>query len=531
MKDAVTYLLDYPYGCLEQRTARLLPLIAFGDHLAAFELETPIADIDKLIETELEALFKNALVSGAYPYWPGSRQPSYFVTVRAAHIIALARARGFSALQYAKIPQLSSFLASSEQAHRARQHDPFLWGYSLWVRAMLGERIGSEVRDFLDRGDVIGIAGFCFAGLAAEELDMRGLATTARDRARRFIRPGTRSLDITMPEETRAFGTYWGFDTDNYALALMLWQALSPADDMTTRLANALLDRQRRTGGWGNTSATFWAVLAFARVAEAEAAETAGPQNASVSLGGKALLSAAFESYGGRPVTDIFPLEGPPLSALPRNTLLPLRFERTAISGDAMPDGGGRVYYHASLRYGIPAEIAALRDEGLSVFVETLDGDGNAVTDGRFTAGKVYTRRVVVASARTRTHVAVRVPVPSGAEIVDASFVTSSTEPPPGTERRYVVPPREGLRSSTEPPSGTETREDFFDLRREPPRRFIMDDETRFHWDYFPQGRKEAVFRFRAVMPGVYPTPPAQAECMYEQEVFGRSAGELAVIQ
>jgi uncharacterized protein YfaS (alpha-2-macroglobulin family) len=28
-------------------------------------------------------------------------------------------------------------------------------------------------------------------------------------------------------------------------------------------------------------------------------------------------------------------------------------------------------------------------------------------------------------------------------------------------------------------------------------------------------------------MPGIYPTPPAQAECMYEEEVFGRSAGEL----
>jgi uncharacterized protein YfaS (alpha-2-macroglobulin family) len=54
-----------------------------------------------------------------------------------------------------------------------------------------------------------------------------------------------------------------------------------------------------------------------------------------------------------------------------------------------------------------------------------------------------------------------------------------------------------------------------------------MDDEALFHWDYFPAGKKEVEFRFRAVMPGIYPTPPAQAECMYEGEIFGRSAGEL----
>ena len=66
---------------------------------------------------------------------------------------------------------------------------------------------------------------------------------------------------------------------------------------------------------------------------------------------------------------------------------------------------------------------------------------------------------------------------------------------------------------------------------RSPPMRFIMDDEARFHWDFFKAGRRQLEFRFRAVMPGVYPTPPAAAECMYEGEIFGRSAGELIRIE
>jgi hypothetical protein len=99
---------------------------------------------------------------------------------------------------------------------------------------------------------------------------------------------------------------------------------------------------------------------------------------------------------------------------------------------------------------------------------------------------------------------------------VDALFVTSATLPPPREDDR-----REASRRI----------EDFFPWNQErPPIRFIMDNEVLFHWDFFPAGKKEVEFRFRAVMPGIYPTPPVQAECMYEEEIFGRGAGELYII-
>jgi uncharacterized protein YfaS (alpha-2-macroglobulin family) len=170
------------------------------------------------------------------------------------------------------------------------------------------------------------------------------------------------------------------------------------------------------------------------------------------------------------------------------------------------------LYYTASLRYGVPAELARPRDEGLGVFTETFDRQGEAVLDGRLIPGQTYTRRVLLSSSRDRTFVALRVPVPSGAEIVDAALVTSATVPP-----------------KTEEEEGPETSRGaaWWNPR---PQRFILDDEIRFHWDYFPRGKAEIEFRFRAVMPGVYPTPPAQAECMYEEEIFGRGAGELVRI-
>jgi uncharacterized protein YfaS (alpha-2-macroglobulin family) len=510
LKEAVGYLLDYPYGCLEQRTARLLPIIAFGEHLGAFDLESPVKEPRKTVEEELALIAKNQLPDGSFPYWPGGNYGNFYVTLRTAHIAALAKAKGYQLPPSLNIPAILRYISSSENAQLIQKNDPFLKGYALWVRAMQGERIGSEINSFLRQGDELGISGYGFAGLAALELGLRDLAVTAQGRIRQFIRPGTRSLDLT---DTYERGTgwetrFWGNDTDRYALALMLYHALSPANDMTSRLSASLLERQRR-GIWSNTASSFWAVLAFGRIADAEK-EGAGNMNAQATLGGLPLLAGEFNSYGAPPRSQSWAFSAPPLETLDRDTLLPLRIER---------GGSGRLFYSASLRYGLPVEITAPRDEGLGVFTETFDPEGNPVTEGPLTPGKTYTRRVVVSSSRDRNFVALRSPVPSGAEIVDAAFVTSSTRPP------AKDPQEEAERRRTE---GRVAR--YNSWYAGPPIRFIMDDEARFHWDSFPAGRQEVEFRFRAVMPGIYPTPPSQAECMYEPEVFGRSAGELVII-
>jgi uncharacterized protein YfaS (alpha-2-macroglobulin family) len=522
LKEAVRYLLDYPYGCIEQRTARLLPLAAFGGHLDAFELDSPLKkngawNAQKIVEDELAEIAKCQLADGSFPYWPGGLRGDAFVSLRVAHTAALVKAKGMKVPETLNTTRLLSFIAETAGNHRHYlNRDPFIKGYSLWVRAMYAERIGSEISAFLKQGDRgqpeggIGISGWAFAGLAALELGQRDMAVSARDRVRRFIRPGTRSLDLTDTYDRR--GNYWGYDADRYALALMLYAALNPEDDMTSRLAASLIERQRR-GVWNNTASSFWALLAFGALGDAEAAEwkqaggsAANPLTANVSLGGETLLNAEFKNYGGVPSSKIYSFAETPVINLGRDTLLPLRIER---------GGPGRLYYTASLRYGIPSELAGARDEGLGVFVETFDSEGRPVTDGRYRAGKTYTRRVTISSSRDRTWVALRAPIPSGAEIVDAAFVTSSAAAPPAESE-----------SKTEEPDEWD-----WEYRQPPPQRFMMDDEARFHWDFLQSGKQQAEFRFRAVMPGIYPTPPVTAECMYEEEIFGRAAGELARIE
>ncbi|MGP1459824.1 MAG: hypothetical protein ACTTKL_11065 [Treponema sp.] len=52
-----------------------------------------------------------------------------------------------------------------------------------------------------------------------------------------------------------------------------------------------------------------------------------------------------------------------------------------------------------------------------------------------------------------------------------------------------------------------------------------------YFWDYFPRGNQKVEFLFRAVRKGAYGTPSATAECMYQEEIFGRSAGKQWTIE
>ncbi|MCL2070288.1 MAG: MG2 domain-containing protein [Treponema sp.] len=495
--EAVRYLLDFPFESLEQRSAAILPLIAFGDQLEIFNLDLPVSNPRAIIENELANFARSQLQDGSFPFWPGGRSGNLYVSLRIAHITALARQKGYRLPAELDSQAMLRYITSVDFTRAPFRGDHFLRGYSLWIRSMYGERIGTEIAAYFRQGDELGISGWGFAGLAALELGLTELAVTARDRLRRFIRPGTRTLDLTDTYE-RGFN-FWGADSDRYAIALMLYHALSPQDDMTGRLANSLIERQRR-GFWNNSSSTYWAVLAFSRIADTERTENL---NALISLGQTQLLETTFHSAGEAPVSRVWLLDEQPLASIERDSLLPFRLER---------EGTGRLQYTASLRYGIPTELAAARDEGIGVFAETFDSLGNRVTDGVLIPGRTYTRKVTVSSSRDRTFLALRAPVPSGAEIVDATFVTSAT----------VQPPRNNGTGN-----GRRIMSDDFWNRETAPLRFIMDNELLFHWDFFPAGMREVEFRFRAVMPGVYPTPPAQAECMYEPEIFGRGAGEL----
>jgi uncharacterized protein YfaS (alpha-2-macroglobulin family) len=158
------------------------------------------------------------------------------------------------------------------------------------------------------------------------------------------------------------------------------------------------------------------------------------------------------------------------------------------------------------------------RDEGIGIATEILDEKGASVSGTDLGLGQVYTMKVVFYSSRDRTFLALRAPIPSGAEPIDGSLVTSQ-----------IVKPAAGQQAQADSEEGDTSYEGDYGYAGYTTR--IYDNEVRFFFDQVSRGRHEVDFLFRTTTPGVYPTPPVQAELMYQPEVFGRTAGAVYRIQ
>jgi hypothetical protein len=83
LSSAVDFLFHCPYGCLEQRTAAVLPLVIFKDYLSVFGLQSEVKDVKATVESELALWAKYQTAKGGLPYWPDAEgNASYDVSLR-----------------------------------------------------------------------------------------------------------------------------------------------------------------------------------------------------------------------------------------------------------------------------------------------------------------------------------------------------------------------------------------------------------------------------------------------------------------
>jgi uncharacterized protein YfaS (alpha-2-macroglobulin family) len=413
LKEAVDYLFHYPYGCLEQRTAAILPLVIFKDYMEAFDLRSEVKDVKATVESELAYWAKYQTENGGFPYWPDSAgRESYYVSLRVAHILAYCRQNGFTLPGALNVQRLLSYLRRPDE-HAAADH--YLSAYSLYVRSLLGDQTARDAQELFRAGDSLGISGYCFVGLAAVKGGNIELAGRCLDRVKGFLRPGTQGVDLTETYERTSF---YGSQTESLALTLMLYNALRPSDEMASRVLFTMLKSQK-SGYWFNTADTVRVLESVADLIKREGGS--GPNlTASVTMNGASLLEGTLQGLAAKPVVQSLPFKGDKLKDVKRDALQALRFAKK---------GDGSLYYTATLKYALPSELLYARDEGIGLFTEIYDLDGNKIDGTKLGVGKTYRMKAVVSSPRRRSYLALRLPVPSGAEILDASFVTTAKRP------------------------------------------------------------------------------------------------------
>ena len=451
-------------------------------------------------------------------------EPNLFLSILSAHTIGILKtltSRDDSDFENPiDTAKLFEYLRMKLQEAARNDAPYFLAVWNAQVLAENAELALGELDWLRDAGDRLGVAGYNLLSKAYEAMGRKQIAKKLYQRGKNFITVGTQSIDIVNTHERDSY-----FSNNIVELATFLQSAALLGEDkeLQLRIAGSLDDRrnERRFQSYFDD---FWVVNALLPlIAESPVTREV---RLGVSLDGESLIDRVFK--GGNTLREGFPLDAEPLSTFEKNRPLMLKLESQESASES-----GDIYYAATLRYALPVETALSRDEGIEVFsqIETLGGKVLDAND--LPLGETLRMRVSISTLSRRSYLKLIVPIPSGTEIVDPSFVTTGSYGDQGGTmseswtRETVL----GDRVQTVAEGYVTFAPDQWYFWFYRPIQSVYDNAITYTWEDFYPGQREVSFLIRTTTPGIYPTPPVNASLIFEPEVFGRGPGKLAVIQ
>jgi len=507
--EGARYLVEYPYGCAEQRGSRALAMLLAADLGGAFRL--PGIDAAKLrptAQSALKELEKFQCPSGGFAYWPGAcYTTSPYLTAYLLHVFQVA-----SDLKYDVDPQMRerAYRYLHESLAQAPPTNEGWWPmYTAWqafaVKVLVegGRNEDSNITrlyGYRDRMPVFALAYLHDALLA------KGESSGVREAELR-----RRIGNSILPEATTAHVEelsdpyllwFWNSNVRSTAIVLNSLVKSGQPDDRYRQFVTWLL-QVREKGRWRNTQENALALEAL--VAYYRKYEAVVPNfTATASLGGKGLLTHTFAGRTTDAVTAEVPMARLASEGTP-GAEQSLTFSKS---------GEGTLFYSARFRYAVDQLFQDGLDQGIRLerayapYVE--NGSRPAAT--RFNAGDLIRVTLTLQLTKERRFVAVTDPVPAGLEPVESWFASSAAS----------LAKSQDDQGDASDWTAWWQRGGFDRVERH-------DDRVELFATRLSEGRHTFSYIVRATTAGTFRTAPARAEEMYEPEVFGRTA--TAVIE
>jgi alpha-2-macroglobulin len=462
-------LLHYPYGCLEQTTSSVFPLIYLGDIAKALdpELLDPKkghADPATLVQAGIRRIASMQLPGGGFSLWQGEQTVNPWASVYATHFLVEARRAGHP-VEDSLYRNALTWLAGEVKAkgtYGSEELERMVYGLYVLAR---GGKADLGTMDFLRQKQLKNLAPESRALLAA------AYASAGNPRA-------TQSLTANLGEVAeiqRQTGGNFDSAIRNRALLLL---ALMDADPQSPKIP-ALLDRlarDARSDGWWTTQEESFTLLAIGQFLQKQAKQP--PYSGTLFVGDKKI--GAFDNR-----TITFPpiVGGGPV--------------RLQMNAGYKP---GAAFYSVMTRGVQKDDAFHPASAGMEIQREFLDRDGkaidlNSVRQGDLVAIKTKVRSV---SGAIQNVVIVNL-LPSGLEVENPRL--QSTEQLPWVTDANLQPR-------------------YMDLRDD--RILLFVDLPADTWQTF-------YTLVRAVAPGQFRLPPVQVEAMYNPAI--RATGERGTME
>jgi uncharacterized protein YfaS (alpha-2-macroglobulin family) len=467
------YLLDYPHGCFEQKTSRLLAYTYLGGLLEY----VPDAGARKdnyahVIEETLGELETSLLPAGMVPYWPQGTTANDYVTIQTAWCIAEAEEAGF------KIPErLASEVPEAVQkivTQKLRTNFPAsLRGFALFVASLFEVDDKTELTAaanelYLQRDQLTG-EGRAMLAIALHNLGIEP------EKQKQLLKELPDKYDgIEFNPET--------FSSMTRTEALCLWARLLIEESPDDSVLQARLEKLMESSSTLSTQENLWLLVAFDSLLD----KSKFPKVSKAALKPAAKDISTNQTAAAWTNQDISKLATFVIKGLPE------------------PKPGGS--YVLSARYRTGERITPLESKGMRVervMKNLTEASRTGSKEAPFKLGDQLLISYRFSSEKPQAFVAVEDLLPAGVEVVNPNLAMFG---------KYYAPPEAGT---------TEADLSHSEMR---------DQQTNLYFDRLPSGSASYAVLARATAVGSFIWPATQMQPMYDSRFFGRSPSSVCVV-
>jgi uncharacterized protein YfaS (alpha-2-macroglobulin family) len=507
--EGARYLVEYPYGCAEQKASTSLALVLAADLGDAFSL--PGMDPSRMrpvAQRSLKELETFQCDSGGFAYWPGACwTTSPYLTAYVLNVFKLASDLKYDVNRTVR-ERAYDYLDRELRAQAPGVNDSWWPAYTAWqafaVKVLVegGRNEDSHLTrlyGYRDRMPVFALA-YLHDALLAKGETTGDRVTDLRRRMSNAILPEGGSAHVGELADPYLLW-FWNSTVRSTAIVLNSLVKGGVANAPMRQMVRWML-AARKDGRWGNTQENAHAMEAL--VAYYRKYEPVVPNfSAVVSLGTRELAREEFRGRSAESsITDV-PM-AQVLSAGPAGTPIPLTFTRA---------GEGTLFYAARLRYAVDALYQNGLDSGFHIErrYEPYVESGSRPATTTYAAGDLVRVTLTFRLTKERRYVAVADPLPAGFEAVESWFATTARDLAGEQDRQT------NAAGDAQDWRNWWRYSGFDHVERH-------DDRIQLFATRLGEGVHEFSYIVRATTAGTFRTAPTRAEEMYEPEVFGRTS-------
>ncbi|MFH0957726.1 MAG: hypothetical protein V1897_03400, partial [Pseudomonadota bacterium] len=250
------YLMRYPFGCIEQISSSVIPLVGLRDLAATGQIsELSAIDVEDFLKSGIDKILGSQQLTGGFSYWPGQLNTTPWASTYATFALIAASKAGM------KVPESSLNLASKflkesvfkkdSQANNYRGQSDLYW--MLFSLAELGAIVPQDLQPFFN--DYRNLSEESKALLLMASNKINYLNSERQKELTGKLAP-TESYD-----KKDTLDSPWR----ELAACLMATLEIEAHSKKADEFAGKLLKGLRPDGAWISTADTGWSLLALSR--------------------------------------------------------------------------------------------------------------------------------------------------------------------------------------------------------------------------------------------------------------------------